>query len=810
MLRKIQKLSIRTQLFGIVVAFTIPFFISVCGLVSINSNSINITKNELKGVRHERDLTSLLYKLIEFKIAKIQKLSGVELSGHSQQNLEAVDKIISEIIAKSDSFTKNLQIYNQKGLRAQSYKSTITDIQRNWDTIKASEKIDPAAFEEILKKIYGLISSIGDASCLILDAELDSYYMMHAAIIALPKAMINISRLDDSIYKLTTKKKEFAKDDNIRILELLKLTKETSIEKIHKDISLALQINSKSSAISSSLQTNIQPYTENYQKKFLSVTDEIESLTTSKTRSLDNYYFTRKSLSSITTKFSDDITNELEVLLQERVNKLYFTMIKIISLSLIGQLVGVFLFWKLASNVVTPIRRLQKIILNFNNNDSAIIVPYKDYDNEIGLIANAVDKLYFTNIERNILQKALTLKSDYLESVLDNARDGIIITTSKGIITDFNKAAENIFGYKEADIVGTDISALMPTESFIRYTNYINEYHKIINGEPINFKTELEGLRKDGRSLPISISLSELKTTKTDNIIEEVFILLVQDITERKKLENKLIEHRNHLQELIEMQTYGLIAAKEYAEAANNHKTEFLSTITHELRTPIHAIINYSKMALKNENPHDETKNIKFLTIVQNSGKRLMYLVNGLLDMSKIEAGKLEYNYETNNFMMLLEQSLAEMESLLYEKNMKIVVNNNCHKHDIYCDGIKIVQVIINIFSNCIKFSPENSSIIVSVNNTEFQDKESLQFIASDEGTGIPEDELELIFEKFNQSSINKSKAGGSGLGLQISRKIILAHQGKIWLENNKAKGTSSFFIIPLNFKGNGHESAPQ
>jgi signal transduction histidine kinase len=228
----------------------------------------------------------------------------------------------------------------------------------------------------------------------------------------------------------------------------------------------------------------------------------------------------------------------------------------------------------------------------------------------------------------------------------------------------------------------------------------------------------------------------------------------------------------------------------------NQAKSEFLDNMSHELRTPMHAILSFARFGIKNIDKEDKAKNLKYFTVINSSSERLLVLLNDLLDLSKLEAGRMELDIEKNNLHQVFESCLSEQETRLLERNItiKTTFDGNCL---IRFDAVRIGQVITNLLSNAIKFSPEGKTISIAISSTSIANQPALCFKIEDEGVGIPKDELDTIFYKFTQSSKTKSNAGGTGLGLAICKDIIALHQGKIWAENGINGGAIFQFDIP-------------
>ncbi|MBU3917386.1 hybrid sensor histidine kinase/response regulator [bacterium] len=235
--------------------------------------------------------------------------------------------------------------------------------------------------------------------------------------------------------------------------------------------------------------------------------------------------------------------------------------------------------------------------------------------------------------------------------------------------------------------------------------------------------------------------------------------------------------------------------AKKEAERANRAKSEFLANMSHELRTPMHGILSFAKFGIKGIHSSDKITLLDFFKEIHSSGERLLNLLNDLLDLSKLEAGKMNYNFQASRMSPQVMVSINEFKALANSKNIAIEYNEPTFDDTVVMDTNRIVQVIKNLLSNAIKFSEPENRIFVKTDEME----NSLLVSVRDNGIGIPTAELETIFDKFIQSSSTNTGAGGTGLGLPICKQIIEDHKGEIWVENNKGKGATFFFRVPKN-----------
>ena len=286
------------------------------------------------------------------------------------------------------------------------------------------------------------------------------------------------------------------------------------------------------------------------------------------------------------------------------------------------------------------------------------------------------------------------------------------------------------------------------------------------------------------------------------------FVTIYTDVTDRKQADDELRQHRDHLQELVTERTARLEAALHQARAASQAKSEFVANMSHELRTPMHAILSFSELGSERAAAQAQEKLGQYFGRIQHSATRLLTLINELLDLSKVESGNMELELETTDVLLLTQQAALHIESLLDKHKLSLEITSQATRTSLPLDAKRITQVILNLLSNAIKFSPEGSKIKVELTDTELlagrraSDTEALTALAihvTDSGPGIPEDELDSIFEKFVQSSLTKTGAGGTGLGLAISRAIVNQHRGTLVAVNNSEGGACFTITLPLS-----------
>jgi PAS domain S-box-containing protein len=282
-----------------------------------------------------------------------------------------------------------------------------------------------------------------------------------------------------------------------------------------------------------------------------------------------------------------------------------------------------------------------------------------------------------------------------------------------------------------------------------------------------------------------------------------------RDITKRRQLEEELRRHRDHLSELVRAQTADLLRAKEAAEQASRAKSDFLANMSHELRTPMHAVLSFARIGQLKADAAAPEKLKEYFGHIRASGERLLDLVNDLLDLAKLEAGRMEYVRERLDLRARAADVLAELAPLFDARGLTRAIEATAPDCHVRGDARRLDQVLRNLLGNAIKFSPEGGHIAIELAAAEVPAGRrasdagrmvpALRLSVTDEGIGIPPAELEAVFEKFTQSSLTGTGAGGTGLGLPICREIVRAHRGIITARNRAPRGAAFDVLLPLD-----------
>ena len=372
------------------------------------------------------------------------------------------------------------------------------------------------------------------------------------------------------------------------------------------------------------------------------------------------------------------------------------------------------------------------------------------------------------------MEIALRKREKQYRDLFENAIEGIYQSTKDGHLIAVNPAMATILGYNTTD-------ELKQKVSHVGHQLYVSEddrkrlLQKLEeNRVAKNFRTQL--YKKDGSAIWVSISTRYLKFDNGEEIMEGT----LQDITQQKMIEKRLHE------------------AKDSAEEANRSKSEFLANVSHEIRTPMNAVLGFTDILTEIET---DAQKKQYLNAINSSGKNLLNLINDILDLSKIEAGKMKLEYHVVNFINVLDEIENIFSLKMKEKDLKFSSHIDSEvPNGILIDEIRIRQVLLNLVGNAIKFTDEGE-ISINIKLTSKinydSDSASLEIQVSDTGIGIPKDQKELIFQSFQQQSGQSNrKYGGTGLGLTISRRLVEKMGGKLTLESEV--GVGSTFIINL------------
>ncbi len=373
--------------------------------------------------------------------------------------------------------------------------------------------------------------------------------------------------------------------------------------------------------------------------------------------------------------------------------------------------------------------------------------------------------------------------------LLEAAPDAIIEVDREGRIVLLNLVAEKIFGYSREELLGQSMDILLPGELRAAHAGHRAHFWANPITRPMGMGLVLHGRRKDGSSFPIEISLSPVKSDEGFRVTA-----IIRDVTDRKQAEDRL-------RALREEYTRELEIRNQEVERANRLKSEFLANMSHELRTPLHTVIGFSELLGEEMKGPLNADQKRFVGHIHKDAQHLLTLINEILDLSKIEAGKVQLSLETLDIRDVIEDALASIRPQGAAKSIQIETNVP-GSILVQGDRVRARQVLYNLLSNAVKFTPPGGRVGVEADREDGFVRVSVV----DTGVGIAPEEHESIFDKFHQvGAATTGMREGTGLGLPITRRLVEEHGGRIWLESEPGKGSRFTFTIP---SGRNHEKS--
>jgi PAS domain S-box-containing protein len=441
-------------------------------------------------------------------------------------------------------------------------------------------------------------------------------------------------------------------------------------------------------------------------------------------------------------------------------------------------LAGSMLFvWRLISRgVLAPLQQFERGAQSVAAGDYSYILNLSQKD-EIGKLASAFDAMT-DNVQSKLIvevensqraEAALAESAQFTQTILDNAGDGIITIDKHGMIQSVNLAVKTIFGYHPNELLGHNIKCLMPEPFHSEHDGYLNNYQETGVAKIIGMGREVEGRRKNGDVFPMDLTVSHTRHRGAD-----LFVGLIRDISERKQMDQM--------------------------------KAEFVSTVSHELRTPLTSINGALGLIMGGVLGEAPLPMRKVLDIAHKNSLLLARLIDDLLNMEKLLAGKFQFDLRVQSLMALIDQSVESSAPYAERFNVAYCITERLEQVAVYIDSHRLQQVMANFLSNAAKFSPSPGQVEIKVTQTG----ENVRVSVIDHGPGIPLSFQARIFQKFSQadSSDTRSK-GGTGLGLAISKELIERMGGRIGFDSTPGVGTCFYFELPAVSTANaGGENA--
>ncbi len=363
--------------------------------------------------------------------------------------------------------------------------------------------------------------------------------------------------------------------------------------------------------------------------------------------------------------------------------------------------------------------------------------------------------------------RSLEDREQRLRALVSTAVDGVMIIDASGTVQEYNPACEQLFGYREDEVVGRNVKMLMPSPYQEEHDEYLLRYRTTGNKRIIGIGREVEGRRKDGTTFPMELSVGEARPGG-----QQVFVGIIRDITARKSAEQSLR------------------VAKEQAESASHAKSQFLANMSHEIRTPMNAVLGYTQLI--ESDPEMPDKYRRPLKAIHSAGNHLISLIDDILDLSKIEAGAMELDTRDFDLGDLTEDVSGMFAMRCEQKGLTWQADVHIGARAVRADDRKLRQILINLLGNSLKFT-DRGGISLKVE----QSGQRYIFSVEDTGPGITEEAQKRIFEPFQQAEEGEAK-GGTGLGLAITQRHIELMGGSLALDSSPGEGSCFRFELEL------------
>ncbi|MBL8574792.1 MAG: PAS domain S-box protein [Hyphomicrobiaceae bacterium] len=361
-----------------------------------------------------------------------------------------------------------------------------------------------------------------------------------------------------------------------------------------------------------------------------------------------------------------------------------------------------------------------------------------------------------------------------LEAILDTATDGVIVLGADGRIEAVNRAGQALFGKDAEHMVARPLTDFLAPESHRSALDYLDGLARNGVASVLNDGREVIGIAHGGGMVPMFMTIGRL-----GGGAERAFCAVLRDITHFKKAEEDLT------------------TAKHHAEQASLHKSDFLAKMSHEIRTPLNAIIGFSEVMMEERfGPVGNARYKDYLKDIHGSGTHIMSLVNDLLDLSKIEAGKMELKFEAVNVNDIVRESVALMQPQANRDRIIIRTSLPSSMPRVVADERSIRQIVLNLLSNAVKFTPAGGQVIAS---TQVEEGGQVALRIRDTGVGMNEEEVKSALQPFRRLHTSRIKASGTGLGLPLTKALTEANRASFVIRSTVNQGTLVEIVFPTN-----------
>jgi len=759
--------------------FALPMALVLLPLLNNINDTIEFTEKEKTGTRYLRLLRTLL--------EDHQRLRGMRLAGLSGQRV-ADPAMLSALKARIDQEMQRLQEADAR-LGAATSTAALGLLWGEWQQLKDNAFGLPphesyARHTEVIESILGLMVEVGDQSNLILDPDLDSFYLMYVAVNTLPRLTEHIGRVRGGM--LLPKTDGQGPWDRPARHEIAGQIEALQIE-VRRSFAVVFRANSA-----------LHPQLEALVKDTRSTTNQFLGLLRSNTDSggptPEDYWTKGTAAISADLRLYDVAISILDERLQARIEK--YAGRKTVTLSTTG-IVIVLLFYLFVAfylavmRTVSSLDDVSKSLVSGRMDGDDLLMETRD---ELGQVTRA-----FSALARRLREEWTQARLDAARAtaaetqtrlIVDSALDAVVVMDGTGRITDWNTQAVGIFGWPRQEAIGRSLSeTIIPPRYRSAHEERLRRHLDAYEGSVLSARIELSALRRDGTEFPIELAIVP---TYSDSAI--TYSTFVRDITERKQAEAAL---SNAAREM-DTKNRDLAHARDAALEAVRIKSEFLATMSHEIRTPMNGVLGMTSLLLDTTELTAEQR--EYAETARSSGNALLAIINDILDFSKIEAGKMALDVIPFDLRPLIEDVAVLMAARAQTNNVELV--SLVHTQvpvALQGDPRRLRQILTNLVGNAVKFTKRGEVLITATVAEESAFDVTLHIAVQDTGIGLTPAQQARLFQPFTQADGSTTRQyGGTGLGLAICKQLTELMGGTIGVESAPDKGSTFWFTARM------------
>ncbi|HEY8748523.1 MAG TPA: response regulator [Tepidisphaeraceae bacterium] len=786
MLTWFHNLKIAHKLALISVLFMVPDSIMLYLFITSINENIHFARLEQVGNEYQRPLESLLDLVLKHRLEA--------RSGPGQAGLSEVEGRIDLMFAKLQEVDSRIGAtldFTAEALdKRKRHGCDVTSVRHEWEEIKRDMAEMGIATSELrhqklIADIRSMIAHAGDMSNLILDPELDSYYLVDVTLMALPETQDRITQVLAQGDDLLHASGEDIKRGELALATNLAFMRRDDLDRVSSSMQTAMSNGNPQYGYNENFHRRIPPVLESYMKSVGSFADLTEQVQRGGPGSVDRdlYVAMGRAASDASFRLWFAADKELDGLLQSRIDHYVMRRMRSLGVAASALVAAIMLVTFITRSISGPLKKQASLLRTANDE-----------------LSRAREQL-----EDRVVKSTAELQrsEDKYRSIFENSVMGIFQTTPEGGYLSANRALASIYGYASPEELLeaiTDIGRVLYVDRK-RRGEFIAEMGE--SGAVTDFESEI--YRKDGSVRWITENAREVRDADGELLYYEGTI---NDITERRRAEAE----EKRAKEQAEAARAAAEIARAAAEAASTAKSDFLATMSHEIRTPLNGVIGMVDLLANTALSAQQTRYAK---VIKSSSDGLLSLINQILDFSKIEAGKLELEVQDFDLHFAVEEVVAVLTQKCATKGLELLSKiDQSVPSMVRGDGDRLRQILMNLLNNAIKFTTRGevivrvSAIAVPVSNGEGRHGPvELKFSVSDTGIGIPPARLDRLFKSFSQVDTSITRQfGGTGLGLAICKQLVELMGGRIGVESVAGKGSTFWFTVKLWPQGRKQE----